>query len=58
VLLEVSDNGIGILESEKKDGKGSGFGTQLIDLLIQQLDGSMTTINDIGTKIRMEFELD
>jgi len=58
ILLEVADNGIGIEESEKKDSKGSGFGTQLIDLLIQQLDGSIMTINGNGTRIRMKFELD
>jgi len=58
ILLEVADNGIGLLEFDKEDDQGSGFGTQLIDLLIQQLDGSIMTINGIGTRIRMEFDLD
>jgi len=58
ILLEVSDDGIGIEESQKEDGKEEGFGSQLIDLLIHQLDGSMMTSNGIGVKIRMEFELD
>ncbi len=58
ILLEVGDNGIGLLEFDKEDDVGRGFGTQLIDLLIQQLDGSIMTINGLGTKIRMEFDLD
>ena len=58
ILLEVADNGIGLLEFDKEDDQGSGFGTQLIDLLIQQLDGSIMTINGEGTKIRMEFDVD
>ena len=58
ILLEVADDGIGLLEFDKEDDQGSGFGTQLIDLLIQQLDGSIMTINGLGTRIRMEFDLD
>ncbi|MEL4456232.1 tetratricopeptide repeat-containing sensor histidine kinase [Lutimonas vermicola] len=58
ILLEVGDNGIGLLEFDKEDDAGRGFGTQLIDLLIQQLDGSIMTINGLGTKTRMEFDLD
>jgi two-component sensor histidine kinase len=58
ILLEVADNGIGLLEFDKEDDLGSGFGTQLINLLIQQLDGSIMTINGLGTRIRMEFDLD
>lgn len=58
ILLEVADDGIGLLEFDKEDDQGSGFGTQLIDLLVQQLDGSIMTINGLGTRIRMEFDLD
>ena len=58
ILLEVGDDGIGLLEFDKEDDQGRGFGTELIDLLIQQLDGSIMTINGLGTKIRMEFDLD
>ena len=58
ILLEVADNGIGLLEFHKEDDQGRGFGTQLIDLLIQQLDGSIMTISGEGTKIRMEFDMD
>lgn len=56
ILLEVADNGIGLLQFDKEDEEGSGFGTQLIDLLIHQLDGSIMTISGEGTKFRMEFE--
>ncbi len=58
ILLEVADNGIGLFEFDKEDNEGGGFGTQLIDLLIHQLDGSIMTINGEGTKIRMEFDID
>jgi len=58
ILLEVADNGIGLLEFDKEDDQGSGFGTQLIDLLIHQLDGSIMTVSGEGTKIRMEFDID
>lgn len=58
ILLEVADNGIGLLEFDKEDDEGSGFGTQLIDLLIHQLDGSIMTMSGDGTKIRMEFDID
>jgi two-component sensor histidine kinase len=58
ILLEIADDGIGLLEFDKEDDQGSGFGTQLINLLIQQLDGSIMTINGLGTRIRMEFDLD
>jgi two-component sensor histidine kinase len=57
ILLEVADNGIGLLEFDKEDDQGRGFGTQLVDLLIHQLDGSIMTMNGQGTKIRMEFNL-
>lgn len=58
ILLEVSDNGIGLLEFDKENDEGSGFGTQLIDLLIHQLDGSIMTMSGEGTTIRMEFDVD
>ena len=58
ILLEVADNGIGLLEFDKEDDQGSGFGTQLIDLLIHQLDGSIMRVSGEGTKTRMEFDID
>ena len=53
LCLEVSDNGIG------KSGitHGTGFGEQLISLLTQQLNGTMTEINLNGTKLVFDFKM-
>ena len=53
--LEVIDNGIGLNENEIIE---TGFGTQLIKLLIQQLDGKMTYKSKEGTSVFFEFKLD
>ncbi len=50
--LEVVDNGIG-----KSDNNGIGFGTQLIKLLIQQLDGKIKHKSTKGTSISFEFKI-
>jgi len=55
LLLQVSDNGIGI--GDKPEIRGSGFGSQLISLLTQQLDGKMTLITNPGTEIFFEFQI-
>ncbi len=47
--LFISDNGIG--KSANEIIKGSGFGTQLISLLTQQLKGTMQEENFNGTKM-------
>lgn len=52
--LEVIDNGIGLDEDEVIE---SGFGTQLIKLLIQQLDGKMEYKSKEGTSVFFEFKL-
>lgn len=57
IVLEVYDNGIGLNNLKNYNEKGSGFGTQLVDLLVEQLDGSMRVYNGQGTRVRMEFEL-
>ena len=56
ILLEVADNGIGLKELDENDEQSTGFGTQLIELLIDQLDGSVMISNGVGTKVRIEFE--
>jgi two-component sensor histidine kinase len=53
ILLEVADDGVG--KQVKNHVKGTGFGTQLINLLIQQLDGKMERNEDQGTSISIEF---
>lgn len=55
LLLKVSDNGIGIGKSSGI--KGTGFGTQLVDLLTKQLDGKMTLVTAKGTEVFFEFQL-
>ncbi len=55
IRLEVADNGIGA-DIENEDGlRTMGFGTQLIQLLTQQLEGKLSRRNDSGTSVRIEF---
>ena len=53
--LEISDNGIG--KNEESILKGTGFGTQLVLLLTQQLSGKMTQQSKNGTTISFEFKI-
>ncbi|WP_411031900.1 histidine kinase dimerization/phosphoacceptor domain -containing protein [Spongiimicrobium sp. 3-5] len=55
LLLQVSDNGIGMEENVKKEG--TGFGTRLIDLLTRQLDGKMVLNINQGTSVSFKFQL-
>ena len=54
LLLNVADNGVGLTN---KANKGTGFGTKLIELLIQQLDGKMKVENTKGTSVSIEFNI-
>ncbi len=51
--FKVSDNGAGKPESVLP--KGSGFGTELVNLLVQQLGGKMKTVNDQGMHVSIRF---
>lgn len=53
--LEVVDNGIG--KTIGAGPKGTGFGSQLIKLLTQQLNGQMEEKHDNGTSISFKFKL-
>lgn len=53
--LQVADNGIGIQTTNSTGG--TGFGTQLIDLLTRQLDGKMTLDINKGTLVSFEFQI-
>lgn len=56
VTLIIADNGIGIPESI--DFKNStGFGMQLVSLLVDQIDGRISIERGQGTKFIIEFEL-
>ena len=47
LVFRLSDNGIG--NPGINDSKGTGFGTELVNLLVQQLDGVLTSDTSNGT---------
>ncbi|MGB3607674.1 ATP-binding protein, partial [Psychroserpens sp.] len=55
LTLSVSDNGVGKLANIIP--KGTGFGSQLVQLLTQQLDGEMREEQDNGTKLYFQFKM-
>jgi two-component sensor histidine kinase len=54
LLLKISDDGIGKPLNEQ--AKGTGFGTQLIDLLTKQLDGQLSYDVSNGTVVSLYFK--
>jgi len=52
--LKISDNGVGNLLDAK--AKGTGFGTQLVDLLTRQIDGELMQKVSNGTMIIINFK--
>lgn len=56
IELNVSDNGVGKQPQQKP--KGTGFGTRLVQLLTQQLNGVMKEQNQHGTLVSFTFNLD
>ncbi|MCM4169143.1 Serine-protein kinase RsbW [Arenibacter antarcticus] len=52
--LKVTDNGVGF--TEESEVIGTGFGTKLVKLLTQQLDGKMVLKNSDGISISFEFQ--
>lgn len=54
--LKVSDNGIGKVKGLAP--KGTGFGSQLVSLLTQQLNGKMVERSEKGTLIEFDFLID
>ena len=54
--LKVSDNGIGKVKGLAP--KGTGFGSQLVSLLTQQLNGKMTEHSESGTFVEFDFLID
>ncbi len=55
LTLKVVDNGIGKITEAAP--KGTGFGSQLVQLLTQQLNGKMKEKHDDGTAITFEFKI-
>lgn len=56
LYLSVADDGVGI--DKDSQVKGTGFGTQLVGLLTQQLDGKMTLSTQVGTEVFFEFQIE
>lgn len=56
LTLKVTDNGIGKIMG--LPAKGTGFGSQLVQLLTQQLNGKMKEETENGTSVSFEFKLD
>ena len=54
LILKVVDNGIG--QEDDDFTKGTGFGMQLIQLLTQQLNGTMEHVKSNGTVVAFEFK--
>ncbi|MBC7572302.1 MAG: sensor histidine kinase [Spirosoma sp.] len=54
LLLQIGDNGIG--KPLGQAATGTGFGTQLVDLLTRQLDGMLTYENQNGTLVKLCFK--
>ncbi|MCC5929203.1 MAG: hypothetical protein JJU28_08170 [Cyclobacteriaceae bacterium] len=52
--LKISDNGVGMVLGAKV--KGTGFGTQLVDLLTRQIDGKLIQDVSNGTMILIQFK--
>ena len=55
LTLSVSDNGVGKIANIIP--KGTGFGSQLVQLLTQQLDGEMREEQANGTKLYFQFKM-
>ncbi len=55
LTLKVADNGIGKVMGLAQ--KGTGFGSQLIELLTQQLNGKMLETNHSGTSVEFQFKI-
>jgi two-component sensor histidine kinase len=55
LTLTVSDNGVGKIKGQKP--LGTGFGSQLVDLLTRQLNGEMTEISETGTSTKFRFRI-
>ena len=56
IQITIDDNGIGF-EKKIKEGVTNGIGLHLVDLLIEQLHGSITIVSSGGTKISINLVL-
>ncbi|MBN2434169.1 MAG: sensor histidine kinase [Spirochaetes bacterium] len=56
VTITIQDNGIGI-NDRIIEHKSSGFGLTIVRMLVEQLKGSYSIVNDNGTKSVIKFEI-
>ncbi|MBA4418243.1 MAG: histidine kinase, partial [Syntrophus sp. (in: bacteria)] len=56
ITLTVQDNGIGIPPSIDT-ANATGFGLQLVDMLVRQLDGTIRIEREKGTRFILEFDI-
>ena len=54
LVFQLSDNGIG--RQNNTSPQGTGFGTELVNLLVKQLEGTLTTNSNNGTTIIIHFK--
>ena len=54
LVFQLSDNGIG--GQNNNSPQGTGFGTELVNLLVKQLEGILTTNSNNGTTIIIHFK--
>lgn len=54
--LTVHDNGVGLAE-KKESISAHGFGLTIVEMLVAELDGTCSLLNESGTKFVMHFEL-
>lgn len=54
LLFQVKDNGVG--KQNNGSTKGTGFGTELVNLLVQQLNGRLTVDSQQGTTVNIYFK--
>lgn len=56
VILSINDNGKG-LPNDVNEKKSTGFGLQLVNMLLQQIKGNMSINRSFGTEVIVEFDL-
>ena len=54
LVFQLSDNGIG--RQNNNSPQGTGFGTELVNLLVKQLEGTLATNSNNGTTIIIHFK--
>ena len=57
IILIIKDNGVGMPETIHPQ-VSTGFGLQLVNMMIQQINGSMKIIREKGTEYHFQFNID